>query len=70
MASINNKIIDIAMKQNPGMSRLDVKKQMSKYGNSNQSEFFAEAFSNAHGGTPNVIGKAMQEWLKQGGYKS
>lgn len=43
-------------------------KGMSEYGMSNSSEFFAEAFANAHSGAPNNIGRAMQKWLKQQGY--
>lgn len=69
IGNLNKQIINIAVKQNPGMSRADVKKAMSSYGNTNSAEFFAEAFASANGGKPNIMGKAMQEWLRQGGYK-
>ena len=69
VTSLNNQIIDVAVKQNPSMSRSAIEKTMSTYGTSTPAEFFAEAFANANCGKPNVIGKAMQEWLRQGGYK-
>lgn len=37
---------------------------MSNYGRSNAFEFFAEAFANAHLGTPNAIGLAMRDYLR------
>lgn len=42
---------------------------MSIYGQRNTHEFFAEAFCNAHGGKPNVIGKAMLKFLERKGLR-
>lgn len=67
--NLKTQIVNVAIKQNPKMSRGDVLKAMSSYGNTNSAEFFAEAFANANSGKPNIVGKAMQGWLKQGGYK-
>lgn len=36
---------------------------MSRYGNKNPSEFFAEAFANSQCGRPNEIGMAMNDFL-------
>lgn len=41
------------------------KKYMSRYGQTNNCEFFAEAFANAHCGKPNPIGEAMMIFLKE-----
>ena len=40
---------------------------MSNYGRSTPYEFFAEAFANSQCGEPNIIGKAMNIWLKEKG---
>lgn len=44
------------------------KADMSDYGHTNSREFFAEAFANAVGGSPNAVGKAMSDWLKTQGF--
>lgn len=41
---------------------------LSSYGATNSHEFFAEAFANAVGGSPNAVGKAMTDWLKTQGF--
>lgn len=43
-------------------------KYVSKYGKSDDAEFFAELFANAVLGEPNKAGEAMIEFLKQKGY--
>ena len=48
----------------PGQTVGAIKKMMSRYGQSNDAEFFAEAFSNAMGGRPDIIGKGMQDFLR------
>lgn len=45
--------------------QIDISGQMSNYGKSSASEFFAEAFANSQCGKPNYIGKAMQKWLEK-----
>ena len=40
---------------------------ISKYGKTNNYEFFAECFANANCGEPNVLGKAMEQYLKERG---
>ena len=40
---------------------------ISKYGKTNNYEFFAECFANANCGKPNVLGKAMEQYLKERG---
>ncbi|MCI5674996.1 MAG: hypothetical protein MR314_02360 [Ezakiella sp.] len=41
---------------------------LSKYGYTNYSEFFAEFFANSQLGSTNELGKAMNEWLKNRGF--
>lgn len=49
--------------------RYNAKKgDLSSYGASNSAEFFAEAFANANLGSPNAIGKAMNDWLRKNGF--
>lgn len=62
--SFYNEIKDIASK---GNKRFDESLYMSKYGLSSFSEFFAECFSNSQCGKPNIMGKAMEEFLKRKG---
>lgn len=38
---------------------------VSRYGLTNSKEFFAEAFANANGGSPNAIGKAFNDYMAQ-----
>jgi len=40
---------------------------ISRYGKTNSYEFFAECFANAECGNPNVLGKAMTQYLKEKG---
>lgn len=39
--------------------------QPSRYGATNQYEYFAESFASATGGRPNAHGKAMNDWIKK-----
>ena len=63
--NIREEIIDIAKKNNKDF---DLKKSLSRYGHTNDYEFFAEVFANSQCGKPNELGKAMQEWLAKEGY--
>lgn len=60
-----SEIMDIAKKENPEFS---LSENISQYGKTNYSEFFAEVFANSQLSKPNELGKAMQKWLKQKGY--
>ena len=62
---INNEIFEEARKIN---SSFDVKEYASKYGLTNESELFAEAFANSQLGEPNVLGQAMNKWLERQGF--
>ena len=55
-----NEIIDIAKKIDKKFNYND---NISRYGDSNPAEFFAEVFANSQLGAPNTLGKAMQRWL-------
>lgn len=45
-----------------------IKNNLSQYGKTNYSEFFAEVFANSQLGESNELGDAMSEWLKKRGY--
>lgn len=60
-----SEIVEIATKNNP---EFILRRNLSLYGASAYSEFFAEAFANAQLGEPNELGKAMAEWLKKKGF--
>lgn len=45
----------------------DLDRDLSEYGKSSPSEFFAEVFANSQLGKPNALGDAMNEWLKDKG---
>ena len=62
---INNEIFEEARRIN---SSFDVKEYASKYGLTNESELFAEAFANSQLGEPNVLGQAMNKWLERQGF--
>jgi len=62
-----SEICKLAKKHTPGMTVNAIKKTMSKYGQTNSAEFFAEAFTNAMGGSPDIIGLGMQDFLKSRG---
>ena len=74
---INNEISKIAKKllkeEKPELfediseENFDISYLMSDYGRSTPYEFFAEAFANSQCGEPNIIGKAMNIWLKEKG---
>lgn len=59
-ASEKRKIMDIAKKKYGA-----TKNDSSRYGLKNSMEFFAEAFASAHGGSPNAVGLAMQDYLAE-----
>lgn len=60
-----DEIVGIAQANNKDFSLDD---NLSRYGNTNKDEFFAEVFANSQCGEPNELGKAMIEWLIQKGY--
>ena len=62
---INDEIFEEARKID---SSFDVQKYASKYGLTNESELFAEAFANSQLGEPNVLGQAMNKWLERQGF--
>ena len=57
-------IISIAKEMDPDF---DIGSSISKYGQSDPTEFFAEVFANSQCGKPNTLGKAMIEFLKRRG---
>ena len=68
MNELNNEIIAIAVENNPDFNADTLQEQLSEYGFSNGSEFFAECFMNAQCGKPNELGNAMNIWLERRGY--
>jgi hypothetical protein len=68
MFRIKKEIQEIALSQNPGMTLSDFIEKTSEYGRSNSYEFFAEAFANSQGTTPNEIGRAMRVFLERQGF--
>jgi hypothetical protein len=62
---IRNEIVDIAKSNN---KNFDLESNLSKYGHTNDYEFFAEVFANSQCGTPNELGVAMQQWLEKEGF--
>ena len=63
--AIFNEILDIAREEDENFK---LKESLSKYGHTNTFEAFAETFMNSQCGAPNVLGKAMNKWLKKEGY--
>lgn len=59
---IMNELVAIAKEIDPNVN---MREQMSTYGNTDYEEYFAEAFLNSQGGRPNVVGKAMQKFLER-----
>ncbi len=57
-------IIAIAKKANPNFSLAN---NISRYGKTNDAEFFAEVFANSQLSKPNELGKAMNIWLEKRG---
>ncbi len=62
---IRNEIVDIAKSNN---KNFDLESNLSKYGHTNDYEFFAEVFANSQCGQPNELGVAMQQWLEKEGF--
>lgn len=62
---IAKEIIQIAKDNNHDFVFAD---NISRYGCTNDYEFFAEVFANSQCGKPNELGLAMQKWLKQEGF--
>lgn len=58
----NKEIIEIAKEKNPDFS---LKDNLSRYGHTNNAEFFAEVFANSQCGSPNELGGAMNTWLER-----
>jgi hypothetical protein len=69
LAGYKKEILDIAKTLDPDSDIMQIySKYMSNYGLTSDAEFFAEAFANSQLGEPNVLGKAMAQWLKGRGY--
>ena len=62
---IRNEIVDIAKSNN---KNFNLEANLSKYGHTNDYEFFAEVFANSQCGQPNELGVAMQQWLEKEGF--
>lgn len=60
-------IIEIAEKNSNEPNEI-IKNNLSRYGQTNYAEFFAEVFANSQLGEPNELGNAMNEWLKKKGF--
>ena len=54
-----SEIVTIASK------KYGAKGSVSRYGETNAREFFAESFASLHSGSPSAYGKAMDDWLKK-----
>ena len=63
-SNVKNDIINIASKNN---NEKEILNAISDYGKRKESDFFAEAFANMELGKPNIIGKAMKEYLEKEG---
>jgi hypothetical protein len=63
-SEIEDEIFKIAEKIDPDN---DPMIYMSDYAQTNSKEFFAEVFANSQCGKPNVLGQAMNEWLRKKG---
>ena len=64
-ANIRKEIVDIAKDNNKDFKLED---NLSRYGHTNDYEFFAEVFANSQCGKPNELGNAMKQWLEKEGY--
>ena len=64
---IRSEIVAIA-KEASGDSMFLSWDHVSTYGKTNNYEFFAEVFANSQLGEPNILGDAMNVWLKQNGW--
>ena len=62
---IREEIVAIAKENNPDFTLLG---NLSRYGKTNDFEFFAEVFANSQCGEPNELGNAMLKWLEKEGY--
>lgn len=59
-----NEIVLIAKESD---QKFDLMSNLSAYGKTNESEFFAEVFMNSQLSKPNVLGNAMNVWLERKG---
>lgn len=64
-AKIRDEIIDIAIQDNPDMSKKDFLKDTSQYGMSNPMEWFAETFSSMYCSKPRKAALAMRKYLEE-----
>ena len=67
ITAYKQEICKYALKRDPNMNLPKLNRKMSKYGKTNSREFFAEAFANAMGGKPDIIGLGMIDFLKARG---
>lgn len=62
---LKNEVLSIYSNDNPGV---DYHRHLSKYGDTNGAEFFAECFANMECGATNKLGEAFKKWLIQNGF--
>ena len=62
---IKKEIIKIARTIDSNVTNRTYKNWLSAYGQENPREFFAECHANMRCGSPNVLGKALEEWLRR-----
>lgn len=58
-------IILMANKLDSNINLKNYKEYISEYGESSPEEFFAECFANLECGNPNILGKAIENYLKE-----
>lgn len=65
ISNIRNEVLKLAKKETGEKTNTAIiEKYMSEYGQSNRSEFVAEAMANAFCGKPNPIGRAMAKYIE------
>ena len=62
---LNNEVFAIAREIDPNVN---VYEWLSDYGKTNSFETWAEMFANSQNGAPNILGDAMNIWLKRKGF--
>lgn len=63
--TIKREILRIAKTIDSSVTYRTYKKWLSRYGQTSPREFFAECHANMRCGSPNVLGKALEEWLRR-----
>ena len=63
--TIKREILRIAKTIDSSVTYRTYKKWLSRYGQTNPREFFAECHANMRCGSPNTLGNALKEWLRR-----